>query len=131
MGIKCSNTAEVHFDNVKVPVENLLEAPGKGFKVAMNILNNRRFGMASALAGTMRTIMLKAVRPSVRVSPCEALSSVTRRGRRDVGCIHSQVKACRCQAQSLASPIKKGSQVDDDVKDFAQSANPISWRRQC
>uniref|UniRef100_A0A7M4F509 Very long-chain specific acyl-CoA dehydrogenase, mitochondrial n=1 Tax=Crocodylus porosus TaxID=8502 RepID=A0A7M4F509_CROPO len=62
MGIKCSNTAEVHFDNVKVPAENLLGELGKGFNVAMNILNNGRFGMASALAGTMRGVIVKAVR---------------------------------------------------------------------
>ncbi|KAM9126710.1 very long-chain specific acyl-CoA dehydrogenase, mitochondrial isoform 2-T4 [Pangshura tecta] len=61
MGIKCSNTAEVHFDNVKVPAENLLGELGKGFMVAVNILNNGRFGMASALAGTMRGVIVKAV----------------------------------------------------------------------
>ncbi|XP_029140832.1 very long-chain specific acyl-CoA dehydrogenase, mitochondrial-like [Protobothrops mucrosquamatus] len=61
MGIKCSNTAEVHFEEVKVPVENLLGGLGKGFQVAMHILNNGRFGMASALAGTMRGVLLKAV----------------------------------------------------------------------
>ncbi|XP_039197477.1 very long-chain specific acyl-CoA dehydrogenase, mitochondrial-like isoform X4 [Crotalus tigris] len=61
MGIKCSNTAEVHFEDVKVPVENLLGGLGKGFQVAMHILNNGRFGMASALAGTMRGVLLKAV----------------------------------------------------------------------
>lgn len=44
MGIKCSNTTEVYFDNVKIPVENVLGEPGEGFKVAMNILNNGRFG---------------------------------------------------------------------------------------
>ncbi|XP_053120732.1 very long-chain specific acyl-CoA dehydrogenase, mitochondrial [Hemicordylus capensis] len=61
MGIKASNTAEVHFDGVRVPAENVLGAPGAGFKVAMNILNNGRFGMAAALAGTMRGIIGKAV----------------------------------------------------------------------
>ncbi|XP_063162688.1 very long-chain specific acyl-CoA dehydrogenase, mitochondrial-like [Candoia aspera] len=61
MGIKCSNTAEVYFEDVKVPVENLLGGLGKGFHVAMHILNNGRFGMASALAGTMRGVLLKAV----------------------------------------------------------------------
>lgn len=66
MGIKCSNTAEVHFDNVKVPAENLLGELGKGFLVAMNILNNGRFGMASALAGTMRGVIVKAVRSCSR-----------------------------------------------------------------
>ncbi|XP_078234608.1 very long-chain specific acyl-CoA dehydrogenase, mitochondrial [Pogona vitticeps] len=61
MGIKASNTAEVHFENVRVPVENVLGVPGGGFKVAMNILNNGRFGMAAAMAGTMRGIIGKAV----------------------------------------------------------------------
>merc|ERR1719462_1036520 len=45
MGIKCSNTAEVYFEIVPVPVENVLRQPGDGFKVAMEILNNGRFGM--------------------------------------------------------------------------------------
>lgn len=61
MGIKCSNTAEVYYDNVKVPVENLLGGLGNGFKVAMNILNNGRFGMAAALSGTMKACIKKAV----------------------------------------------------------------------
>uniref|UniRef100_A0A8C9U3D3 Very long-chain specific acyl-CoA dehydrogenase, mitochondrial n=1 Tax=Scleropages formosus TaxID=113540 RepID=A0A8C9U3D3_SCLFO len=61
MGIKASNTAEVHFDNVRVPVECVLGEVGGGFKVAMNILNNGRFGMAAALAGTMKGVIAKAV----------------------------------------------------------------------
>lgn len=61
MGIKASNTAEVYFDGVKVPAENVLGEVGSGFKVAMNILNNGRFGMAAALAGTMKGIIAKAV----------------------------------------------------------------------
>lgn len=60
MGIKASNTAEVHFDNVKVPVENILGGVGDGFKVAMHILNNGRFGMAAALSGTMKGLITKA-----------------------------------------------------------------------
>ncbi|XP_023040339.1 very long-chain specific acyl-CoA dehydrogenase, mitochondrial isoform X2 [Piliocolobus tephrosceles] len=61
MGIKASNTAEVFFDGVRVPSENVLGEVGSGFKVAMHILNNGRFGMAAALAGTMRGIITKAV----------------------------------------------------------------------
>merc|ERR1712158_108445 len=60
MGIKCSNTAEVYFENVPVPVENVLRQPGDGFKVAMEILNNGRFGMGAALSGTMRSVIQKA-----------------------------------------------------------------------
>lgn len=61
MGIKCSNTAEVYYDNVPIPIENVLGGVGQGFKVAMNILNNGRFGMAAALSGTMRASAKAAV----------------------------------------------------------------------
>ncbi|XP_061524732.1 very long-chain specific acyl-CoA dehydrogenase, mitochondrial [Phycodurus eques] len=61
MGIKASNTAEVYFDNVRVPADCVLGEVGGGFKVAMNILNNGRFGMAAALSGTMKGAIAKAV----------------------------------------------------------------------
>uniref|UniRef100_A0A3P8UM54 Very long-chain specific acyl-CoA dehydrogenase, mitochondrial n=1 Tax=Cynoglossus semilaevis TaxID=244447 RepID=A0A3P8UM54_CYNSE len=61
MGIKASNTAEVYFDNVRVPAECLLGEVGGGFKIAMNILNNGRFGMAAALSGTMKGVISQAV----------------------------------------------------------------------
>ncbi|XP_068143495.1 very long-chain specific acyl-CoA dehydrogenase, mitochondrial isoform X1 [Drosophila tropicalis] len=54
MGIKASNTAEVYFEDVKIPIENVLGKEGDGFKVAMNILNNGRFGMGATLSGTMK-----------------------------------------------------------------------------
>lgn len=61
MGIKASNTAEVYFEDVKIPVENVLDGVGKGFKVAMKILNNGRFGMGAALTGTMKFCLKKAI----------------------------------------------------------------------
>ncbi|XP_041750501.1 very long-chain specific acyl-CoA dehydrogenase, mitochondrial isoform X1 [Coregonus clupeaformis] len=61
MGIKASNTAEVYFENVPVPIENVMGEVGGGFKVAMAILNNGRFGMAAALSGTMKGVINQAV----------------------------------------------------------------------
>lgn len=61
LGIRASNTAEVHFEAVRVPAANVLGAPGAGFKVAMAVLNNGRFGMAAAMAGTMRGLLARAV----------------------------------------------------------------------
>lgn len=61
MGIKCSNTVEVYFEDVKIPVENVLGGVGNGFKVSMNILNAGRFGMSAALSGTMKYSIKKAV----------------------------------------------------------------------
>lgn len=61
MGIKASNTAEVFFEDAKIPVENVLGEVGDGFKVAMNILNSGRFGMAAAMTGCMRKAIDKAI----------------------------------------------------------------------
>ena len=35
MGIKASNTAEVYFDNVPIPAENVIGEIGEGFKVSL------------------------------------------------------------------------------------------------
>ncbi|CAF2903369.1 unnamed protein product [Rotaria sp. Silwood2] len=61
MGIKASNTTEVFFEDCKVPVENVLGGVGNGFKVAMNILNNGRFGMVVGLSGTMKMAIRKSI----------------------------------------------------------------------
>nr|VZI50567.1 unnamed protein product [Spirometra erinaceieuropaei] len=60
MGIKASNTGSLFFDNTKVPAENVLGEVGDGFKVAVKILNQGRFGMAAALSGTMRSAIAQA-----------------------------------------------------------------------
>ncbi|MDR1782209.1 MAG: acyl-CoA dehydrogenase family protein [Bacilli bacterium] len=51
MGIRASITCELHFDNVKVPKENLLGEKNKGFKIAMSALNGGRIGIASQATG--------------------------------------------------------------------------------
>ncbi|CAN8018618.1 unnamed protein product [Ixodes persulcatus] len=57
LGIRGSNTTSVFFDNTPVPVENVLLRVGDGFKIAMNILNNGRFGMGAAIAGGLRDLI--------------------------------------------------------------------------
>ena len=51
MGIKGSSTVQVFFNDCKVPVENLLSEQGKGFKIALNILNIGRIKLAGACLG--------------------------------------------------------------------------------
>ncbi|XP_010860794.1 PREDICTED: acyl-CoA dehydrogenase family member 9, mitochondrial [Bison bison bison] len=57
MGIRGSNTCEVHFENTRVPVENVLGEVGGGFKVAVNILNSGRFSMGSMVAGMLKKLI--------------------------------------------------------------------------
>ncbi|XP_061474129.1 complex I assembly factor ACAD9, mitochondrial [Rhineura floridana] len=57
LGIRGSNTCEVHFENTEVPIENVIGEVGGGFKVAMNILNSGRFSMGSASAGMLKKLI--------------------------------------------------------------------------
>ncbi len=51
LGIRSSTTAELHFNNVKVPKENLLGKEGKGFNIAMATLDGGRIGIAAQALG--------------------------------------------------------------------------------
>ena len=51
MGIRSSSTAELIFNDVKVPKENLLGKEGQGFKIAMATLDGGRIGIASQALG--------------------------------------------------------------------------------
>ena len=51
MGIRGSPTAELTFDEVRVPVANRLGAEGEGFKIAMETLDASRVGVAAQAVG--------------------------------------------------------------------------------
>ena len=51
LGIRSSSTAELIFNNVRVPKENLLGKEGQGFKIAMATLDGGRIGIASQALG--------------------------------------------------------------------------------
>lgn len=51
MGIRSSATAELIFNDVKVPKENLLGKEGEGFKIAMSTLDGGRIGIAAQALG--------------------------------------------------------------------------------
>ncbi|MEO7112415.1 MAG: acyl-CoA dehydrogenase family protein [Polyangiaceae bacterium] len=61
LGIRGSNTTEIFFDDVKVPVENMLGESGRGFKVAMEVLNSGRLGLASGCLGSSKRLIKMAV----------------------------------------------------------------------
>ncbi len=51
MEIRSSSTAELIFNDVKVPKENLLGKEGQGFKIAMSTLDGGRIGIAAQALG--------------------------------------------------------------------------------
>ena len=54
MGIKGSSTRQIFFNDVKIPVENLLGKRGQGFRIALNILHVGRIKLGATVIGAMR-----------------------------------------------------------------------------
>jgi butyryl-CoA dehydrogenase len=51
LGIRSSDTCTLILENCKVPAGNVLKAPGKGFSIGMNALDNSRIGIAAQALG--------------------------------------------------------------------------------
>jgi len=62
MGMHGSSTRPVIFQNVKVPLENVLGEVGRGHVVALNTLNVGRFKIAPMVVGSAKTIFAEAVK---------------------------------------------------------------------
>jgi alkylation response protein AidB-like acyl-CoA dehydrogenase len=62
MGIRGSSTCPLAFSDCIVPVENLLGEPGKGHRIAFNILNVGRYKLGAAALGGARIAMRNGIR---------------------------------------------------------------------
>ena len=62
MGIKGSSTTAVYFDNVQVPVENVLGEIGRGHIIAFNILNLGRLILGPFAIGGARDVLAVSIR---------------------------------------------------------------------
>jgi alkylation response protein AidB-like acyl-CoA dehydrogenase len=62
MGIKGSSTAQIYFNDVKVPIENLLGKRGEGFRIALSILHMGRLKLGANVIGAAK----KAINDSVK-----------------------------------------------------------------
>src|SRR6187399_3613466 len=61
LGQRASDTAAVHFEDVKVPKENLLAGEGDGFKLAMETFNQTRPDIGAMATGLMRRCLDECV----------------------------------------------------------------------
>lgn len=61
MGWWASDTATLYFDQVRVPVSNLIGSENEGFRVIMTNFNNERMGMAAAMEAFGRVCLEESV----------------------------------------------------------------------
>jgi acyl-CoA dehydrogenase len=62
LGIRASSTCELIFDDCAVPAEQVLDEPGKGYKVAIETLNEGRIGIGAQMVGLAEGAWKHAVR---------------------------------------------------------------------
>ncbi|PPQ71231.1 hypothetical protein CVT25_004537 [Psilocybe cyanescens] len=61
LGIRASSTCTLDFDDLKIPEENIIGGEGKGYKIAIEILNEGRIGIAAQMLGLAQGAFDKSV----------------------------------------------------------------------
>ena len=62
MGIKGSSTTQIYYNDVKVPVENMIGSRGEGFRIALSILHMGRMKLGANVIGAAKQTITDAVR---------------------------------------------------------------------
>ncbi len=116
LGIRASATTTVRFDNVKVPAENLLGEEGKGFKIAMEILNNGRTGLGGGSVGGMkRMIALASAQANARKQFGQSIS--------EFGLIQEKIAQMTVRCYVTESIVRMvGHMIDSGHTDYSTEA---------
>jgi butyryl-CoA dehydrogenase len=61
LGQHSSDTAQINFDNCRIPADNLIGAEGEGYKIALSALEGGRIGIAAQSVGMARSAFEFAV----------------------------------------------------------------------
>jgi butyryl-CoA dehydrogenase len=61
LGQHSSDTAQINFDNCRIPAENLIGAEGEGYRIALSALEGGRIGIAAQSIGMARSALEFAI----------------------------------------------------------------------
>ncbi|MEA2437798.1 MAG: hypothetical protein QOF65_2354, partial [Thermoleophilaceae bacterium] len=62
MGLRGNDLRQLHFNDVRIPPENVLGEPGEGFRIAMSILNNGRLSLGTGSVGASKWVLDRIIR---------------------------------------------------------------------
>ena len=116
LGIRASATTAVHFKDVEIPADCVLGEEGKGFRVAMEILNNGRTGLGGGCVGGMkRCIELAARHATERKQFKQSIS--------EFGLVKEKIAQMTVQCFATESVVSMvGYYIDSGVEDYSVEA---------
>ena len=125
LGIKGSSTRQIYYENVEVPVENLLGERNGGFGIALNILNIGRIKLcASAIGGAKKLIEQTKLYIDERKQFGTSIGNF--------GAIKQ--KLARMEAKTFASEslmYRAGQEIEDRSKDVGTIAATADYAIEC
>ena len=111
MGIKGSSTRQIFFNDVKVPVENMLGKRGEGFRIALNILHMGRIKLGANVIGSAKMAIDQSVVYANERKQFNSLIS-------QFGAIKHKLAEQVIRTFATESSVYRASQALDDAIDY-------------
>ncbi|MBW6497727.1 MAG: acyl-CoA dehydrogenase family protein [Bacteroidales bacterium] len=117
MGIKGSSTAQIYYNDVMVPAENMLGARGEGFRIALNILHMGRMKLGANVIGAAKKAITDSVKyANERKQFCVLISSF--------GAIQHKLAEMVIRLYAHEAAIYRVSKDIDDLLEVLKTTEP-------
>ncbi len=110
-----SDTATLYFDNVKVPVENLIGIENGGFSVIMHNFNSERMAMCTGMEGAARVCLEEAVNWAIERTTFGKALIKHQVIRHKIAEMKRHINACQSYIQSIALQIQNNQLNPGDL----------------
>lgn len=115
LGIRASSTLELVFENVKVPRGNVLGEVGKGYKVAIETLNEGRIGIGAQMVGLSRGALDAAIAyAKERVQFGRSISTFQ--------AVQHEIAKLECEYETAKVLVYNAARLKDAGKPFIREA---------
>jgi alkylation response protein AidB-like acyl-CoA dehydrogenase len=115
LGIRASSTCELVFENCRIPKENVLGEVGKGYKIAIETLNEGRIGIGAQMLGIAQGAY-EATLNYVKTREQFGKSIVQNQG------VQFQLAEMRTQLEGIRLFVYNAARLKDAGKDFVKEA---------
>jgi alkylation response protein AidB-like acyl-CoA dehydrogenase len=115
LGIRGSDTCELYFDNCHVPIENLIDKEGQGFRIALTTLDGGRIGIAAQALGIAQAALDKSVQyAKERKQFGKTISSF--------GALQEKIALMGTNVEASRLLIQKAAILKDEHKPYTKAA---------